>query len=297
MTKELPLVSIVTPSYNQGRFIDETILSIKRQDYPNIEHIVVDGESRDNSVEILKIYEGSYNMCWISEPDDGHSDAVNKGFRMAKGDIIGWLNSDDVYIDHSVVRAVVEAFQRHPEVDVIYGDVIFVAEDNTILRVQCIPGFSFRRLLQWCFLEQPAVFFRKKVVESHQLDVSLKVAIDYEYWLRISKECRFYHLPRVLAADRNHAQRISVAQSGELRKVSEQIRNKYGQSRHLWHYLSRGADIILSGLPRRLRGLFVLMLLRRKNDWAFPAKWDDFNRTLQRQLFGCNLKSHLPRVH
>ncbi|MEM2568057.1 MAG: glycosyltransferase, partial [Candidatus Bathyarchaeia archaeon] len=106
MTKNDTLVSIITPSLNQGRFIRETLLSVKSQDYPCIEHIVIDGGSTDDTLMILKRYEGTYNLRWISEPDEGHSDAVNKGFRMAQGEIVGWLNSDDVYFDRSTVLAV-----------------------------------------------------------------------------------------------------------------------------------------------------------------------------------------------
>ncbi|HDM78303.1 MAG TPA: glycosyltransferase, partial [Deltaproteobacteria bacterium] len=207
-----PLVSVVTPSYNQGHFIEENILSVKSQDYPNIEHIVIDGGSTDGTVKILKQYEETYNLRWISEPDEGHADAVNKGFAMAKGEIIGWLNSDDVYFDRGTISAVVEAFQKHPEADIIYGDCAYIWEDGTILRVQCVPSFRYSRLLRGCFLEQPAVFFRRHVVEKHKLNKRLKVAIDYEYWLRLGKRYRFVHIPRILAADRNHRGRISVAQ-------------------------------------------------------------------------------------
>ena len=290
-TGQHPLVSIVTPSYDQGRFIEETILSVKKQDYPNIEHIIVDGASSDNTVAILKGYEGTYNMRWISEPDEGHADGVNKGFGMAKGEVVGWLNSDDVYADRGAVRAAVGVFERRPAVDVVYGDIVFVAEDDTILRVQCVPGFSYRRLLQWCFLEQPAVFFRRGVIESHQLDVRVKVALDYEYWLRIGKECRFYHLPKVLAADRNHSQRISVARAEELRQVSDEFRQQYGPRHGLWHYLTRSADMVFSGLPRKVKGLLVLVLLRRKKDWAFPAKCDGWLASAGRQLWARRLPS------
>ncbi|MFO7971599.1 MAG: glycosyltransferase family 2 protein [Desulfobacterales bacterium] len=279
------LVSIVTPSYNQGEFIEETILSVKNQGYSNLEHIIVDGGSEDGTLEVLKKYEDTYNMRWISEEDEGHSDAVNKGFNMARGEIIGWLNSDDVYTNTSVLRSVVKTFCQHPDVDVVYGDELSINEDSTILRVQCSPRFSYHRLLQWCFLDQPAVFFRKRVTQAHHLDVRLKVAIDYEYWLRIGKEYRFFHLSKVLAADRNHAQRISEAREDELRQVSEQICKQYGKKYDLFYYLTRSADMVFSGLPRRVKGLFVLMMLRRKKDWAFPAEWDGWLASVNRQLF------------
>src|SRR3989338_5413748 len=108
-----PLVSIVTASYNQAQFIEETLRSVREQDYPNLEHIVIDGASTDGTVDVLRRYEGTYNMRWISEPDRGHADALCKGFRQATGDILAWLNSDDVYFPGAVTTAV-ETFRRHP---------------------------------------------------------------------------------------------------------------------------------------------------------------------------------------
>jgi len=280
-----PLVSVVTPSYNQGRFIEENILSVKSQDYPNIEHIVVDGGSTDETVKILKKYEGTYNLRWVSEPDEGHADAVNKGFAMAQGEIIGWLNSDDVYFDCGTISAVVEAFQKHPEADIIYGDVAFIWEDGTILRVQCVPGFRYSRLLRGCFLEQPGVFFRRYVVEKHKLDKRLRVAIDYEYWLRIGKLYRFVHIPRILAADRNHRGRISVAQADKLRAVGDQLRQQYLGKPSPWLWLEWELDKIVSGVPRRLKGLVLLLELKRKKDFTFDAKVVLNMHTIKNQLF------------
>lgn len=272
MKSELPLVSVVTPSYNQGRFIEETLLSVKHQDYPNIEHIVVDGGSTDGTLEILRRYEGTYNLLWISEPDEGHADAVNKGFRMARGEIIGWLNSDDVYFDKGAISAVVEAFQRHPEADIVYGDCAYIWEDGTILRIQCVPKFRYSHLLRGCFLEQPAVFFRRHVVEKHKLDTRLKVAIDYEYWLRIGRIYRFHHIPRILAADRNHRGRISIAQADQLRAVGAALRQQYATQYSPWMWLEWNLSKIFSGLPRRLKGLTLLLSLKRKRDFVFNAK-------------------------
>ena len=114
-----PLVSIVTPSYNQGPYIEATIQSVVSQDYPHLEYIVIDGGSQDNTVAILKRY--AERLCWISEPDHGQADAINKGFRIAHGEILAWLNSDDTYLPGAVCQ-VVEYFQRHPDVSMVYGE-------------------------------------------------------------------------------------------------------------------------------------------------------------------------------
>jgi len=286
----------VTPSFEQGGFIEETIRSVIRQDYPNIEHIVVDGGSTDNTVDILRAYEGAYNLRWISEPDEGHADAVNKGFGMVEGAFIGWLNSDDVYFDRGTIRAVVEAFQEHPEADVVYGDVAYIWEDGTVLRVQCVPRFRYSRLLRGCFLEQPGVFFRRHVVEAHKLNAGLKVAIDYEYWLRIGKRYRFHRVPRILAADRNHRGRISVAQADELRDVAVQLRREYLGQPSLGLRLEWQVDKLLSGLPRRIRGLIVLLRLglSPKRDLAFKAKVHLNLRTIRNQLFPSGVETLRP---
>ena len=289
-----PLVSIITPSYNQGQFIEETILSVKNQDYSNIEHIIVDGGSTDNTLEVLKKYEGTYNMCWISEPDEGHADAVNKGFAMAQGEIIGWLNSDDVYFDRGTISAVVEAFQEHPAADIVYGDCAYIWEDGTILRVQCVPNFRYSRLLRGCFLAQPAVFFRRHVIENHKLDKRLKIIIDYEYWLRIGDRYRFHRISRILAADRNHCRRISVAQADKLKVVSAQLRKQYLRNPSLWLHLQWGLDKLVSGVPRRIKGLILLLSLTRKKDFAFNAKVILNKHILKNQLFPKGVESLRP---
>ena len=132
MKEELPLVSVVTPSYNKGAFIEETILSVKNQTYPRIEHIIIDGGSTDNTIDVIKKYEGTYNMHWVSEPDNGQSDAVNKGWRMARGEILGWLNSDDTYMPWAVETAV-KFLTGHPNVSVVYGNCNII---NVIIRIR-----------------------------------------------------------------------------------------------------------------------------------------------------------------
>ena len=280
-----PLVSIVTPSYNQAQFLTDNILSVKHQDYPNIEHIIVDGASGDNTVEILKTYQDLYTLRWVSEPDKGHSDGVNKGFRMAQGEIVGWLNSDDAFFDVSAVSTVVKAFQSKPDADVVYGDIVFISQDSTVLMVRCVPHlFSYRRLLLGCFLEQPAVFLKRRIVKEHKLDVSIHYAIDYEYWLRIGRQYRFIHVDKILAADRNHPNRRMVAGLPKLREISKRAQRQHGQEHDFSFHLWRVADRILTGVPRRLKGAGKLVALYRTNRMAFDARLAPLPASLKRQL-------------
>src|SRR5438128_8552250 len=127
----LPLVSIVTPSYNQGRFIEDTIRSVLAQDYPNLEYIVVDGGSTDHTLDVLRRYEG--RLRWVSEPDRGQSEAINKGFRMARGEIVSWLNSDDTYVPGAIGKAVAHLGAR-PEVVMVYGEGYLLDEGGRVTR-------------------------------------------------------------------------------------------------------------------------------------------------------------------
>lgn len=137
-----PLVSVVTPSFNQARFIEDTLASVFKQAYRPIEHIVVDGASDDGTVDILRHWadghqsEG-YRLRWISEPDKGHGDALNKGFARVTGDFVGWLNSDDVYFDRKAVQSAVTALQKNSEVDVVFGEVALISEDSGLQMVWC----------------------------------------------------------------------------------------------------------------------------------------------------------------
>jgi len=289
--KNFSLISIVTPSLNQGHFIEDTILSVKNQDYPNIEHLIIDGNSNDNTIEILKKYEGTYNMQWISERDKGQADAVNKGLGLAKGEIIGWLNSDDVYFDKYVLQAVIETFFARPDVDVVYGDVASISDSGKILRIICVPRFSYERLLRDCYLDQPAVFFRRKVVEQHNLNTCLQCAMDYEFWLRIGKEYRFYHLSRILAGDRHYLQRKMIVLQSKLKEESEEASKEYGRPDGINFYVRRYFDMLFSGGPRRLKGLMNLVALNLvKPNLAFRGKLTIDLSVVWKQLFPRKLR-------
>ncbi len=199
-----PLVSVVTPSFNQARFLEDTIQSVLSQDYPRIEHLVIDGGSTDGTRELLQRYADRL-AYWISEPDEGQSHAVNKGFAQAQGEIVAWLNSDDVYFSRSTIAEVVEAFRRYPDADIIYGDTGLINQDGLVYRlVPSMKRVSLRRLAFSC-LSQGATFFRRRVVKSFPLCQDLHYRMDYEYWLRLcSAGIRFQYVPRLWLAFRVH---------------------------------------------------------------------------------------------
>jgi len=283
--REQVLVSIVTPSYNQGQFIEETILSVKNQSYPYIEHIIVDGGSTDDTLEILRKYEGAYDMRWVSEPDQGQADAVNKGFRMARGRIVGWLNSDDVYFYADTVNKIVKAFERHPQTSVIYGDNAEINKDNLILRIQPRMPFSYALLKRYNLINQPAVFLRSEVVDEIRLDVNLHFALDYDLWLRICAKCMCLHVSEILAAARYHQASKIAVYGAKLRQEDLEIRARY---------LSQPPGSLKNELLRNGTrfAMWILRLLatyRARNinltECAFGARLDSHINLARRQVF------------
>lgn len=196
-----PLVSIITPSYNQGEFIEDTILSVKNQTYPNVEHLVIDGGSTDETIDLLGHHEETYDLRWVSESDDGQSDAINKGFEMASGEIVAWINSDDVYFDTGVLERVVKYFDKYDD-EIIYGDQVLLNEHSTIHSVDIRPDFDTKKLSHRILLAQAATFFRSDVIKSEKLRTDLDYCLDYEYWLRLSQEYSFRHVDDILAGFR-----------------------------------------------------------------------------------------------
>ena len=223
------MISIVTPSYNQGQFIEEAITSVRSQNYANWEHLVIDAQSTDNTLNILRsLTEAGKrpNIAWISEPDNGQSEALNKGFRRAKGEIIGWLNSDDRYRP-GCFESIVRAFEDHPEIDIIYGDYLMVDEGGNALALRREIEFSRFILLYHHVLYIPttATFFRRRIFDDNNwLDETLHYAMDLEFFIRLSSRgYRFKHLPRLLADFRLQADSKTCRSADKQRMEHKQI--------------------------------------------------------------------------
>lgn len=200
-----PLVSIITPSFNQGRFLAATIDSVLAQDYGHIEFLVVDGGSTDGSLSVLERY--GDRVRWISEPDEGQADAVDKGIRQTQGEIVAWLNSDDRYVPGAITTAV-NALARHPEAPGIYGDAEFIdAVGNRLGPCIQVEPFDLARLINVTdFVVQPAAFFRRTAYEAvGGLDRSLHYCLDYDLWIRMGLSAPLEYIPRPLAQVRIHS--------------------------------------------------------------------------------------------
>ncbi|NPV76176.1 MAG: glycosyltransferase [Anaerolineae bacterium] len=205
------LVSIVTPSYNQARFLEATIQSVLQQDYPHIEYFVIDGGSSDGSREIIERYADRL-AGWVSEPDQGQTDAINKGFARARGEVLAWLNSDDTY-QPGAVREVVEFLQSHPEAGMVYGDTNFIDEDGRVIGRFPAHQTDYRRLRQgYVHIPQQASFFRAELWRQvGPLDPSFYFAMDYDLWVRLAARAPLVYLPRVWANFRLHGGGKTIA--------------------------------------------------------------------------------------
>lgn len=237
----LPLVSVVTPTYNMARFLPETIESVLSQDYPRIEYIVMDGGSTDGTLDILKRFEG--RLTWFSARDKGQSDAVNKGFLRTTGEIFTFLNADDVYFP-GAVRAAVDTFRDHPDAGVVYGDAVYTREDGSVIKQYPVLPYDHDWLGHQCYICQPASFIRSEVFrEVGMLDPSLHLTLDYELWLRISTRWKMRKVDYVLATSRMYADNKTLSRRAdtfrEVFKITKQYRGYvplnwiYGYAGHL----------------------------------------------------------------
>ena len=198
------LVSIITPSYNQAPYLEETIKSVLAQDYPRIEYAIVDGGSTDGTVELIKKCEDKL-AWWVSDKDKGHTDAINKGFARATGEILAWLNSDDTY-EPGAIAAAVKYLQEHPEVGMVYGNCNFIDESGRVIGKFNSAQTSYRLLRQgYAHIPQQTMFFRTELWRQvGPLDPSFYFAMDYDLWTRLAARTEIKYVPQIWANFRLH---------------------------------------------------------------------------------------------
>jgi glycosyltransferase involved in cell wall biosynthesis len=273
----MPLVSILTPSFNQAAWLPDTLRSVACQTYPSIEHIVMDGGSTDGSVEVLKAAGDS--VRWRSEPDTGQSDAINKAFRESRGEIIGWINSDDAYFDCRVVEDVVSYFVSHPEVDVVFGHCAQIDERGTIIWMIWVPWFSRRLLRIVNFIGQPVAFIRRSALSDPMLDETFHFSMDYELWLRLDAAGhRFHRLNRLTAVDRHQSGRKGVVMADVLQADIARLAESHGRG------YPPGKRILSWGFYTWRRAMGGLLIHRIPEKLAFTdvrtSRWGIFRRQL-----------------
>ncbi|MCX5956474.1 MAG: glycosyltransferase family 2 protein [Cyanobacteria bacterium] len=272
-------ISVITPSFNQGGFIGRTLASVANQNYPAHEHLIFDGGSSDTTLDVLKAAGSS--IRWVSRPDGGQADAVNQGLQSAEGDVIAWLNSDDIYYP-GAFEQVAEAFNSDPNLDVLYGMADHIdVDDHPFEEYPTIP-WNPEKLRQTCFICQPALFFRRRVIgKVGLLDASLHYCMDYNYWLRLADAgCRFEYHPAKLAGSRLYADnktlsnRVAVHQEiGEMFKAHDgrvPLKWIYAYAHHHTH-----AWIDRSQHPRRFKFVLYLQTMRSLMHWNHKLDFAD----------------------
>lgn len=291
-----PLVSIITPALNRAELLEQTLLSVRSQTYPRVEHIVIDGGSTDNTAELLLCYAGTYGLKWTSAPDGGMYEAINRGLRRASGQILAYLNSDDLYFPWTV-EVVVDELRRRPWVDFVYGDALSIDDETGIRRMYWQVPFHRDTVQRTGFLAQPTVFWRRRVYESMGgFDESLRYVADCDYWMRAADRFRFHKVHEVLAVEREHRGTLREAESGvwsELVDVRARYVNLGGWQHHLRHQRNRRRTQLLE----RFYAIAILWRSRIRNRRR-PGPWARFLAADGGTFdIGATLRHLLPRQH
>lgn len=265
-------ISIITPSFNQGCFIERTIQSVLSQNVDHLEYIVIDGGSTDETVSILKKY--ASQLRWVSEKDRGQTHAVNKGIQATTGDIIGWLNSDDIYYPQAI-QEVCRFFESNPEEDLLYGGANNIDENDSIIESFRTGPWEREKLKDRCFISQPTVFFRRRIIEKYGLlDEELNYCMDYEYWLRLGfGGAKFAYLPKKLAATRFYSETKTLsARVGVHKEINDMLLKQFGQVPDRWLFNYSHALLERKKMNRSNRWLFTPALVAMT--FFFAWRWN-----------------------
>jgi glycosyltransferase involved in cell wall biosynthesis len=257
-TTRWPKISLVTPSFNQVRYVEETMRSVLDQGYPNLEYIVMDGGSTDGSADVIGRYSDRL-AHWVSEPDDGQTDALIRGFRRATGEIMGWLCSDDILEPGSLFE-VARAFTENPDWQVLYGDASWIDAEGRPLRRQKEIDFSrFVFMYDYNYLPQPSTFWRRGIYEKvGGLDPSFDLAMDADLWARFAEHADIHHVPRSWSRMRRYAEQKNSRLRDQSNHEDALIRARYLPEEPPWRRRSKRAFA---------KGIRVATRLRRGAYW------------------------------
>ena len=266
------LVSILTPSYNQGCFVGDCIASVANQTYRPIEHIICDGGSTDETLDVL--HNVAEQVRWASEPDRGQSHALNKALALSQGEIIGWLNSDDAYADRRAVEAAVRAFERWPDVGVVYGHGLHISADNRLLQFLWAPPHREWLMDRLTPFVQPSVFIRRSVIPEPFVREDLRYVMDYDLWRRLRPATRFERIDAIVGVDRHQPMR-KVLERGYIDE-----REAYARDERI----ERCSPATLKGLKVALRWSGIWSTTRLDLEPAFDLDVDSVRARVIRQV-------------
>ncbi|PKN97456.1 MAG: glycosyltransferase [Chloroflexi bacterium HGW-Chloroflexi-4] len=269
---DTPLVTIVTPSYNQARFLEQTMRSVLDQNFPNVEYLVVDGGSTDGSVDLIQKYSKRIKW-WVSEKDNGQAEAINKGFARAKGEIIAWINSDDYYMPGAIAEAV-KALSDHPKVGMVFGNVRVVDENEKVLNQLAYGDWGLSDLMSFHIIGQPAVFMRRDVLErAGHLDQTYHLLLDHHLWIRLARESGMLYIPALWASAHYHEDCKNLAMASNFGSEAMRIVKWMQSSEQYKTLFQQQSKKIIAG-AERLNAFYLLDA--KEYSAAFRAYWKAF---------------------
>lgn len=279
-----PLLSVLTPAYNEEAFLAANLESVKRQTYEHVEHVVVDDGSTDETPEILASYESEYDLRWESKDNEGLAPTLNRAAELAEGEYVVWLNADDVLYDTGTLATVAEAFQASPNADFLYGSYGLTDADSRVQYIRApFPWFRRDQLMRTCY--GAFIFMRREVLADGGLNTAFDHVPDYELYLRKADEgCRFEYVDEILFCHRRHADTKTASNQSEMAAEKRDCQRRYRREFGTRFHLMRTVDL---GLLRlfRLRGLAQYVRSERGDaDLAFDRKGSSVGAVARRTV-------------